>query len=347
MLSVIMASLAISVGGLPTGDLGPEVPVSNQQASLPSSWEDFATRYAMQGHLGIWTVKGETKDMWVGIPAGLKYTETSRESFAGDGRSIFGSYSMILDDGTVISTGTGVLSWDDKSGTVLRTNSGFDMGKPYAGISTLKAMDDESITWEYVEKTQGQSTRYENTMRRVGANQMQGSVRRLPDGKPWESVRLRHNPLRDLLQEFDIVGRWEVDTPAGDKNIVVNRLQLDDRILVTQEMRKEADGTMVPTGTGAMWWDNESDGVRLHYLGADGLSVMGEMISLKRSGDAVTMVLRYRGANPGGAAVSTTITRVVKGDTMVSTFSDFSSADFPFKPDWVDVPFQSKRIGRN
>jgi hypothetical protein len=96
-----------------------------------------------------------------------------------------------------------------------------------------------------------------------------------------------------------------------------------------------------------MWWDAGRDTVCFHYLNSAGWSVTGEMVSLTIDGDAVTMVSRHQGTDGNGRAVAATLTRVIEGDTLTSTFTDFSREGMKATPAWVGVPLTSTRTGRN
>ena len=311
--------------------------------TLPGDWAAFTSQYAVMG-LGTWTSTGVTKDMWAGLPAGLAYTETSSESFSPDGKAIFGGYTMTLKDGTVISTGTTVIVWDAKTGKVLRTGSGFDLGRPFAGTSTLKGIDATRMTWEYVEESGGKTSRYENTVTRAGFNQRRKSVRKLPYGKPWETTSRRFNPFAKILAEFDVVGRWEMRMPDGTVDVTVYRLDLDGRSIAISESKLMADGTTIESGASTMWWDGGRDNVRFLWLNAEGVSVEGEMVSVERKDGRVTMVSRHEGANAAGDAVSATITRSIEGDVMTTTFTDFSAELLPIAPAWVGLPMTARRV---
>lgn len=340
LASPTLVACATTPAGEPTGSAA----MVDSEGSLPSSWEEFASLFAMQGGLGTWKSSGVTQEMWPGIPAGLEYTHTGFTEFAGDGKSIVGSHTMLLADGRVLSTGTQVITWDFETGKAVATNSGFDMGKPYTGVSTLMAIDEDSITWEYVERSRGTTTTYETGYRRVALDRQEHFVRKLPDGKAWTTVHLRKSPLDGVLSRFDIVGTWEMTMPDGSKSVATNSVALDGHLLMTAEQSVSPDGTRRDTGGSAMWWDAGTDTVRFHWVNVEGFSVMGEMISLTSDGGKTTMVSRHEGFSGSGKAVAATITRVLEGDTLTTTFSDFRSEAMPTTPAWVGVPMTSTRV---
>ena len=135
--------------------------------------------------------------------------------------------------------------------------------------------------------------------------------------------------------------------PDGSRRVTTNAPALDGRSILGQEVLIKTDGSSEEFAASATWWDAGRDTVCFHYLNNTGLSVMGEMVSLTFEGDSATMVSRHQGTDGSGHAVATTITRVLKGDTLVSTFTDFSSEGMTAKPSWVGVPLTSKRTGEN
>ena len=80
--------------------------------SLPASMEDFVNWNLDRGVCGQWQTSGVTKDMWVGVPSGLEYTHTMTTRFDVDTGRIVDHGQMQTEDGTIISTGSGVMTWD-------------------------------------------------------------------------------------------------------------------------------------------------------------------------------------------------------------------------------------------
>ena len=319
---------------------------ATRAATGPASWSEFVNQYVGVGTLGTWVTKSTTEDMWVGIPAGLKITETGTESFSEDSKAIIGGYTMVLDDGTVVSTGTHVITWDKAVGKVVRTNSGFDMGKPYHGTSTLTAMDGASLRWKYTEQSQGKTTTYEQRLTAVGPNERHNTNRKLPDGKPWNTTMRRANPFADAMKGCDLTGTWEMAATDGGKMVGVGTLELDGRMMRFAEHHVDQAGKKTPWSHMTMWWDGATETIRMQYSGADGGAAAGEVTSLSSGPRLVTMVSRYQGSDGQGNAMSASFTRTVQGDTMTLTCSAFSSKGMPTPP-WVGTPIIWKRAGSN
>ena len=75
--------------------------------SMPSSMNELVNWHLDRGACGTWIETGVTEKMWVGIPAGLSYTNTNIMWYEPDTEQLFHSHHMITDDGRVISTGSG------------------------------------------------------------------------------------------------------------------------------------------------------------------------------------------------------------------------------------------------
>ena len=43
----------------------------------PSSWNQYLDSIIESGDLGTWRTRGITKDLWVGIPVGIRYIDNS------------------------------------------------------------------------------------------------------------------------------------------------------------------------------------------------------------------------------------------------------------------------------
>ena len=159
-----------------------------------SIWDDYVHNYEASGMFGRWISEDVTEDMWVGIPAGLKYTQVSENMLSPDGTRIIDSYIMSTEEGHIISAGASITYYDTNLNKILKSTSGFDMGKPYNGTSVLLSRDENSESWEYTEHSQGQTTTYAGTTRMINEDTMENSVRRKDGtGVTDTGTRTRHN----------------------------------------------------------------------------------------------------------------------------------------------------------
>ena len=326
-----------------------EQATASEEGTLPESWEQYVRHVTGGNDLGTWTAKGKTEGIFEGVPAGIEAT-TVNESRLGDaGNTIILNHTWRTSDGRVLSTGTGVIYWDAESGTLKSSYSGFDTGKPFTGESTLLGIDFTTGTerWKYVEVSRGKTTEYTRIQERISANHRTLEFRKA-DGTGVNQFKFkRANPLEGVLARYDILGTWESTRPDGSRGVTTSRRALDGRAVFSSSKNVKADGTEEHVGSGAMWWDAERKTVRILGLNNRGGSFAGEMISLTTEGDSTTMVVRFRGTNENGVPMAGTSTRVLTGDTMVRTFSDFSRGDRPTTASRPSRSWTIKRTSRD
>ena len=273
----------------------------------------------------------------------------SQRRLGDQGNTIVEHYRWRASDGRVLSNGTGLIYWDAESGTLKSSYSGFDTGKPFTGESTLLGIDFTTGTerWKYVEVSRGKTTEYLVINKRISTNHRTQEFRRVDGTGANKSDYKRANPLEGVLARFDILGTWESTRPDGSRGVTTSRRSLDGRAVFSSSRNVKADGTEEHVGSRAMWWDAERKTVRFLSLNRRGGSFSGEMISLTTEGDSTTMVVRFRGTNENGVPIAGTSTQVLTGDTIVSTFSDFSRGDRPVAASRPPVSWTIKRTSRD
>ena len=154
-------------------------------------WDEFVNHAQRIGLFGEWTTEVVTKNIWVGIPAGIKYTATEETRLSADGTRVTGSEIWKTKDGRVLSVGAGVTFFDTTRKKIVRRISGLDMGKPYDGLAVLQEMGDSRV-WLYTENSQGKTTRYRMVEHVVDRNHIKWSIRRADGtGPTMSSVRRR------------------------------------------------------------------------------------------------------------------------------------------------------------
>ncbi|MEE2737284.1 MAG: hypothetical protein VX435_03605 [Planctomycetota bacterium] len=342
--------LILLVGVMATGTLlAGEQATTSEEGVLPESWEQYVRHVTGGNDLGTWIATGKTAGIFEGIPAGLDFTFVLERRLGDNGNTVLGSYIQKTADGRVISTGTQVTYWDSESGMIKSSSSGFDTGEPYTGIYTPLGIDFGSGTerWSYVEKSRGETTEYLVENSRTGTNQRLSDYDQVDGSGAIHFKFKRANPLEGVLARFDILGTWEITRPDGSRTITRHSGALDGRAVFSGTRNVGTDGTSEEVSARGMWWDAKRKKVRFQVFTSRGGSFTGEMISLTTEGDSSTMVIRYRGANENGIAMSGTFTRVLTGDSLVSTFSDFSREDRPRAPGQSSQSSTWKRTGRD
>ena len=271
-------------------------------------WAKFVDHAQRIGSFGEWTLDAVTKNMWVGIPAGIKYTATEESRLSEDGTRVIGSYIWKTEDGRVISIGSGVTFFDTKRRKIVRRGSGFDMGEPYDGLHVLQEMGD-SMVWLYTENSQGKTTRYRTIERMVDRNHVEWSTRRADGtGPTMSSVRRRTGVSDDatedvwtafvneieangVLGEFTLRGVTDdlwAGIPAGLEYTAVDSTMLtkDRTRLIQTHMWMAEDGTVISSGSQVTYYDPKTARIKRSQSGFD----MGELFygtsKLVRSGAA-------------------------------------------------------------
>ena len=321
----------------------------SDEYNQPSSWKQYVDHVVDGGDLGTWVSKGKTEGIFEGVPAGLDFIMAEECRLGDDGNTILNSHIWRTTDGRVLSTGTGVEYWDTTSGTLKSSYSGFVTDKPFTGNSTLLGINFFTGVerWQYVELSSGKTTEYLVEHQRTGTNE-RTSIYRKADGSGENRFQSkRANQLESVLARFDIVGTWERIESDGSSNVITHSPALGGRTICGCCSHRKADGTTEELASRVMWWNTGRNTVCFHVVGNTGGSLMGEMVSLSHEDACATMVSRCSGSNANGIPLSITITEVLKGDTLVSTCTDFTVGDRTAKPDWIGVPFIWKRTGRD
>ena len=290
--------------------------------SMPSSMNEFVNWHLDRGACGTWIERGVTEKMWVGIPAGLTYTNTNIMWYEPDTEQLFHSHHMVTDDGRVISTGSGLMYWDAKQNAPIGSGSGYDMGKPYNGTSTLKGMSDDTIVWEYTEHSQGETTTYTNSVEYTGVNTRTNSVREGTDGTPWVSTSVRANPGGDLMKTTRLVGTWDYAMPDGKTMRRVISWMADKRVL--KQERTIVGETEESMDLYLMYWDPVNDHIATLYLDDHGTVIHGKVDSITTRGGEVTIISSHEGSRFGDLTMSTQMTQVVNDRTLTTSFQGMS-----------------------
>ena len=327
----------------------PKVEMEELDLIMPKSMDELIKFHLAGSDFGTWESTGVTKDMWVGIPAGLKYTNQHTMDLGQDGKTIVGSYLMQTEDGTVISTGSRLVYWDADAGVPKAANSGFDMGKPYSGVSVFKGMNEDTIVWEYTETSQGKKTTYLQTVVRVDVNTHQDSVRKSGGkGEVWKTTLSRLNHLKKMMGVFGLVGEWQFNLPGAVGQRTSIRWGLDGRILHTSTSypRDNADDPKVESGTGIMYWDPVSQSVQSNLMLLNGMAVRGKVVRVDTASVKKSFVIEYEGVTADGDQFSCTVTHTLdqKEDTNTLVYSNLMRDGRAWDPVFADQPMVLRRV---
>ncbi len=121
----------------------------------PSSWEQYLNSVVESGDLGTWRAGGVTKDLWVGIPAGIRYVSNDTRDISHDRKKLLIAHEMIAENGKMLSIGSGFIGWDPIEKRIYSFYSGYDGGKPFWGPRELVGFSSEGEVWKYTETSRG------------------------------------------------------------------------------------------------------------------------------------------------------------------------------------------------
>ena len=314
--------------------------------TMPSTMEEFVNWHLDRGAFGTWNQSGVTKDMWVGIPAGLSYTNTNTLRYDPKTSRIFSTYEMITEDGLVISTGVGMTYWNPELDAPVSTSSGFDMGKPYTGSSTLVGIKGDAIYWAYTEESQGKNTAYENIQEFTGPNTRRDSVSVIGSNvEPWVTTPVRNNPAGNMLNSCKLTGTWETPLPNGETLKAEVSWIADDHVLRQERSLVRKDGSSYPSDMYLMYWDPSHHRIATLYLDEHGAVIHGYVKSITHGDDkSVTIVSAHEGHRYGGLTMSTEMTRVITDDSITTSFDGMALNSLPHQMSWTAAPGKTNRV---
>jgi len=144
----------------------------------PSSWKQYLDSVVESGDIGTWSAAGVTKELWVGIPAGIRYINRSTIDISNDGKKLLIGHEMVTEDEKILSIGSGFVGWDPVAKRIYSFLSGYDGGKPYWGPRELVGFSSEGEVWKYTETSRGDT--YETLMvyKRISKNSRENIVKR-------------------------------------------------------------------------------------------------------------------------------------------------------------------------
>ena len=148
---------------------------------LPTSWKEYISLKKKQKAFGVWLYTGKTSGMWEGIPEGLEYSHTRTTQMSADGNKILTSHVMKTKDGAILSTGSGMETWDAKRNKIFSSHSGYDGGKLYTGPSELIGISESAEKWKYTETISGKTYEVIQTRKTVAPNKRSETNMRVKD----------------------------------------------------------------------------------------------------------------------------------------------------------------------
>ena len=136
----------------------------------PSSWNQYLDSVVESGDLGTWRASGVTKDLWVGIPAGIRYVSNETIDISHDKKKLLFAHEIIAEDGKMLSIGSGFVGWDPVAKRIYSFGSGYDGGKPYWGPRELVGFSSKGEVWKYTETSRGDTYEIRIVYKRTSKN---------------------------------------------------------------------------------------------------------------------------------------------------------------------------------
>jgi hypothetical protein len=342
--NVLLGLVAVAVLTLPLHAQGK----AKTEMVMPKSMDELINWHLDHGDFGTWSESGVTEAMWVGIPAGLPYSTVTTKMLSPDGTRILSNYRMATDDGRVISVGSSFTCWDAAKNAPTSSNSGFDMGKPYSGTSTMVGMGAGVMVWEYSETSQGKVNTYRQTDTMVDYNEWKGSVVKVDEtgetGEPWTSTRTRWLPLKNHKGIAGMIGTWEMTMPDGTISREERTWDTNGTIVVSRGTTHTAEGMKGDGWMAVHYWDKSINRIATLFFGQSGAVLRGQVESTTTKGDATTMVTKFDGVIIGGMTLTVTMHQVIKPDSVTTSFPDtmLNGKDHPFS--WGEITAVRERV---
>lgn len=229
------------------------------------------------------------------------------------------------------TTLAGFCGWDEALGKVrfVEVETGAD--GLVTTMGTLADVDGMAYVWDVRTWNEKKEIRSFQMTDVFGADGVARSVEMksgspVPASMTWSTVNhfRKAFPTAELL-----VGTWNF-TENGQAKIAKVEWGPGKETLVETTHAVGADGTTTEDSTVTYMYDRVADRVRMHFMGANGASGWASPVIGKRDG-ATTMELAWRARTATGARLSAIGYRVIDGDTITMTMSEF-------KFDGVPVP---------
>ena len=200
MKNLICFSLVIAFAGL-TQLFADHHKKEKSNLKLSKSWKEYVSMKRKQKAFGIWSYTGKTTDIWEGIPAGLEYTHTGTTQMSADGSKILVSHVMETSDGTILSTGSGMETWDAKRKKIFSSHAGFDGGKLYNGPSELIGISETGEKWKYTETIGGKTYEVITTRKYEGPNKMTQTNARVKNPDNSSTITFTKKPRKKKTEK--------------------------------------------------------------------------------------------------------------------------------------------------
>jgi len=204
----------------------------------PSSWNQYLDSVVESGDLGTWRASGITKDLWVGIPAGIRYVSNETKDISHDKKKLLMAHEYISEDGKMLSIGSGFVGWDPVAKRIYSFYSGYDGGKPFWGPRELVGFSSKGEVWKYTETSRGATYETLQVSKRTNKNS-RTNITKKTDG----TGEIIENNLRKVIS---------ADIAETEVEKEVKQLILDDNAYALKNL-KDKPKTFSKNGSLEFW----------------------------------------------------------------------------------------------
>ena len=204
MKKILFLLLIISLTGL-TQIFADHHKNKESKLKIPKSWEEYLSIKRKQKAFGVWSYQGKTTNVWEGIPEGIEYKNTFTSQMSADGSKVLNSHVMKTKDGSILSTGSGMETWDPKRKKIFCSSSGFDGGELYSGSFELIGINAAKEKWKYTETVSGKTYEVMITWKVEAPNKRSQTISRSKDPDNSSTNTFTKQPRKQQTQRQGVI----------------------------------------------------------------------------------------------------------------------------------------------
>ncbi|MBC02810.1 MAG: hypothetical protein CMJ34_05850 [Phycisphaerae bacterium] len=243
--------------------------------------------------VGEWSMSGLAGSDAENDNAGRMFQARQSVEWIEPGRSLGVVWSVMLTDGSIITSGRGRINWDDIAGAVVNTYRGEEDGRPFTGSATLIAAGDGVFDWRGHETSgTSESVNFEVTyafptddlcMVDFIPTCVDGDVELDAARFSWKRV----NPLHEAMPFApDLVGEWILRSGGSESIPDGSRLMIrsgrGDRSLSFVILDPGAEGDFIASEV--LWLDDDTGDMGFRMITSAGEVREGSPSVARRDG---------------------------------------------------------------
>ena len=250
--------------------------------------------------VGEWSMSGLAGKGSEENSAGRMFRARQSIQWIEPGRSLGVVWSVMLEDGSVITSGRGRINWDDIAGAVVNTYRGEEDGRPFTGSATLIAASDGVFDWRGHETFgTSESVNFEVTYAFPNDDLctvdfiptcVDGDVELDPARFSWSRV----NPFQEAMPfASDLLGDWALLSGGSDFIPDGSRMAIRSgrggRSLSFVVSEPGENGDFI--GTEILWLDDATGDLGIRMIASDGSVRVGAPSIDRRNGRSALQVV--------------------------------------------------------